>query len=262
MRDGLDFRRKFPTPALVRAFYDQVRVARPGYTLARSFEIASPEGLAFLVRRGQVARFLISHGPQMVDLDIFNATDPSERLWANQTMNREGFWLTTYSRLWSNMPNFRPLATIVEDTIRTDQSRGPARHHYIYGAHCNRYFWFVATGKFDLPNCYDNLCRAVEEHGLGPDAVHDNLNLFAKTLLRPDGSLTMVRSDAGPGDHVDFYVEVDLLLAASLCPRGSGATEPSDPIQERYPITVEIYDTGIEPRQFSYEQEVQERRGD
>jgi uncharacterized protein len=260
MRDGLDFRRDFPTPPMARVFYDRIRAARPCYSLSRSFEIPSPGGLAFLARQGQIVRFLISHGPQMVDLDLFRATDPNERLWASQTMNLEGFWLTTYSRLWSNMPNFRPLATIVEDTIRTDQTHGAARHHYIYGAHCNRYFWLIATGRPGLPNCYDNLCRAIEEHGLGPDAVHDNLNLFAKALLRSDGSLTMARSDARPGDFVDFYAEMDLLFAASLCPRGSGATEPSNPYQERYPITIEIYDTGIAPLHFWRADEVPERR--
>lgn len=253
MRDALDFRRKFPTPRATQAFYGRVRAAKDSYVRVEQFEIPSPTGRAFRVKRGQIARFLISHGPQIIDLDVFNAEDPRERLWANQTLNREGFWLTLYSRLWSNMPRFRPLTTIVEDTVTTDQSKGPARHHHIFGGHCNPHYWYLVTGKYGLPSCYENLCTSIAAFGLPPEAVHDNLNLYQKTLLLPDGTSMTVRGDARVGDYVDFFAEMDLLFAASLCPRGSGATEPTDPVQERHPITVQVFDTGIEPEPFSYE---------
>jgi len=253
MSDALDFRRKVPQPAAALNFYARVRAAKNTYVQIEQFEIPSPTGRAFKVKRGQIARFLISHGPQIIDLDVFNAEDPRERLWANQTLSREGFWLPVFARLWSNMPWFRPLATIVEDTVKTDQSEGPARHHHIFGAHCNPYYWYLATGKHGLPSCYENLCRSIAAFGLPAEAVHDNLNLFQKTLLTPDRMTKTVRSDARVGDFVDFYAEVDLLLAASLCPRGSGATEPSDPVQERFPITVQIFDTGTAPEPFSYD---------
>jgi uncharacterized protein YcgI (DUF1989 family) len=253
MRDALDFRRKVPLPAATAAHQAAVRDAAPTYRLIESFEIPAPTGRGFTVARGQIARFLVSHGPQIVDLDIFNAADPRERLWANQTLSREGFWLTAGARLWGTMPRFRPLASIVADTVVTDQSQGPSRHHHIFGAHCNPHYWFVATGRRGLPSCYDNLCQAIAPFGLAADAVHDNLNLFQKSRLMPDGLIQTVRSDAKPGDHVDFYAEIDLLLAASLCPRGSGGREPDDPAQERFPITVQILDTGVAPQPFVYE---------
>jgi uncharacterized protein YcgI (DUF1989 family) len=253
MRDALDFRRKFPTSTATLDFYRGVQAAENRYALVSEFEIASPTGKAFRVNGGQIARFLVVSGPQIVDIDVFNADNPRERLWANQTLNREGFWLSTFSRLWSNMPWFRPLATITHDGVETDQSAGAARHHHIFGGHCNPYFWQVATGHAGLPNCYDNLCKAVAEFGLPAESVHDNLNLFQKTLLAPDGKMRTVRSDARPGDFVDFYAEMDVLFAASLCPRGSGATEPSDPIQERHPIRVQIFETGIAPLEFSHD---------
>jgi uncharacterized protein YcgI (DUF1989 family) len=252
MRDALDFRRRFPTPAATLEHYAKIRAAQADYRLVDSVEIPSPQGRGFRVARGHIARFLVSHGPQIVDLDLFNADDPAERLWANQTLNREGFWLGQNARLWSNMPRFRPLAAIVDDTVVTDQSQGPARHHHIFGGHCNPHYWYMMTGRRDLPSCYDNLCAAIRPFGLGPEAVHDNLNLFQKSLLTPDGTIKTVRGDARPGDHVDFFAEIDLLLAASLCPRGSGATEPDDPRQERFPITVQIFDTGFEPLPFAY----------
>jgi uncharacterized protein YcgI (DUF1989 family) len=253
MRDALDFRRKFPVPPATLAHHASIRAAAAHYRLVDRFEIATPTGRGFRVARGHIARFLVSHGPQIVDLDVFNAADPSERLWANQTLNREGFWLSTDARLWSNMPHFRPLAAIVDDTVVTDQSGGPARHHHIFGGHCNPHYWYIVAGRYGLPNCYDNLCAAIHPFGLGPAAVHDNLNLFQKSRLLPDGTMKTARSDARVGDHVDFFAEMDLLLAASLCPRGSGATEPEDPVQERFPVTVEIFDTGFEPLPFAYQ---------
>ena len=253
MVDALDFRRKFPTPPATQEFYVRVREAKETYVEVERFEIPSPTGRAFKVKGGQVVRFLVSHGPQIIDLDVFNADNPRERLWANQTLSREGFWLSVFSRLWSNMPLFRPLATITEDTVKTDQSEGPARHHHIFGAHCNPHYWYLSTGRHDLPSCYDNLCASIAAFGLSPDAVHDNLNLFQKTLRLANGTSMTVRSDARVGDYVDFYAEMNLLMAASLCPRGSGKTEPSDSVQERYPITVQIFDTGITPQPFSYE---------
>jgi len=253
MVDALDFRRKFPTLPMQQAFYERVRAAKRNYALTEQFEIAPPTGKAFRIKRGQIARFLISHGPQIIDLDVFNAESPGERLWANQTLSREGFWLTVFSRLWSNMPWFRPLATITEDTVKTDHSKGPARHHHIFGGHCNPWYWYVSTGQHGLPSCYENLCKAIAEFGLPPEAVHDNLNLFHKTLRLDNGTSMTVRSDARVGDYVDFYAEMDLLLAASLCPRGSGANEPSEPVQERYSITVQIFNSGMEPEPFSYE---------
>ncbi len=250
MRDALDFRRKFTTPQPALEFYARVRAAKDAYVLVEQLEIPPATGRAFTIRRGQVARFLISHGPQIVDLDVFSAQNPRQRLWANQTLNSEGFWLSTFSRLWSNLPDSRPLATIVEDTVETDQSGGPARHHHIFGGHCSPREWYQATGKRGLPSCYENLCASVVPFGLPSDAIHDNLNLFQKTLLTSDGMLRTVRSDARAGDFVDFFAETDVLLAAALCPRGSGATELSDPVQERYPITVRVFESGLMPLPF------------
>jgi uncharacterized protein YcgI (DUF1989 family) len=250
MRDALDFRRKTVMPKTSVEFYTKVRGALPHYHLVEQFDILPTTGRAFRVARGQVARFFISHGPQIVDLDVFNAEDPREHLWANQTLNSEGFWLSTFSRMWSNLPWLRPLATIVQDTVKTDQTTGPARHHHIFGGHCNAREWYAATGKRDLPNCYENLCKSVAPFGLPPESIHDNLNLFQKTVLLANGTLNTVRSDARVGDFVDFYAEIDLLMAASLCPRGSGATELSDPNQETYPILVQVFETGVIPTCF------------
>jgi uncharacterized protein YcgI (DUF1989 family) len=250
---GVDLERYVLTVELEPEFYERLRAKRSRFGLVDEFIIPENTGKGFVVKRGQVARFLIIEGPQIADIDFFNANDYSEHLWANQTMNREGNWLTTFSRLWSNMPHFRPLVTIIEDTLRTRPGDGRFFHHHISGAHCNPYSWLLATGRWDHPNCYDNLASAIGPFGLGPESVHDNLNLFQKTAKHIDGANITEGSDAVVGDFVEFYAEMDILVAVSLCPQGSAKTLPHDPFQDTHPIGIEIYETGVEPMEFSYE---------
>src|SRR4051812_16152685 len=103
-----------PTPALTRGFYDELRAHAAQWEDVESLVIPAVTGRALRVTAGDVLRVTCHEGPQIVDLMVFNAEDPSERLWANQTLNREGASLTVGSRLWSTLPMFRPLMTIIE----------------------------------------------------------------------------------------------------------------------------------------------------
>lgn len=253
-------RRHYIRPEFPRPFYERLRAARSEHRLVEEFVIPEVTGRAFVVKRGSTARFVTVEGPQIADVDVFNANDPAERLWANQTLNREGFWLTRFSRLWSNMPRFRPLMTIIEDTVRVPPGE-ESYHHHIFGGHCNPFYWLLATGRPGHPSCYGNLVSAIEPFGLGPEQVHDNLNLFQKTTRDSRGMLDTVQSDAVAGDFVEFYAEMDVLVAVSLCPRGSGRTAPTDPVQDTHPLRIEIYETGTEPLEFTYERYVKQPPG-
>jgi uncharacterized protein YcgI (DUF1989 family) len=203
--------RRFPTPTFNRTFYESLRAKRGTFRQVDGIVIPKEEGRGFMVRRGQAARLICVDGPQIADVDVFNADDPREHLWANQTLNRKGAHLTTFSRLWSNMPHFRPLMTVIEDTVETTPTNLGARHHIILGAHCNPYYWLVATGRTDHANCHSNLAAAIAPFGLGPEYVHDNLNLFQKTRIDPHTSRYITEaSDVKVGDYVEFYAEMDV----------------------------------------------------
>lgn len=215
--------------------------------------IPKESGRAFPVREGHSARIICAEGPQIADVDVFNAGDPREHLWANQTLNREGAHLTTFSRLWSNMPRFRPLMTIIEDTVQTVPTNPGARHHIILGAHCNPYYWLITTGRPDRPSCYSNLVGAIASFGLGSEYVHDNLNLFQKTRIDPETSRYVTEgSDARAGDYVEFYAEMNVLMAISACPVGSGRFARETGTSDTMPLLVEIYETSVEPLRFDY----------
>jgi uncharacterized protein YcgI (DUF1989 family) len=245
--------RRFPTPALDRLFYESIRARRTTFRLAEELYIPKETGKGFVVRAGQSLQLICVEGPQVADMDVFNFNDPKERLWANQTLNREGAHLTTFSRLWGNMPHFRPLMTIIEDTVETVPTAPGARHHIILGAHCNPYYWLIARADMNHSNCYMNLVSAIAPFGLGAEHVHDNLNVFQKTRIDVETSRYVSEaSDAKPGDYVEFFAEIDVLVAVSACPGGSLRHPAETGLSDTKPLLVKIFDTGIEPRPFSY----------
>lgn len=247
----------FPTPLFNGEFYESLRSARPGFRRVEQFVISLEErGKAFVVRKGQSARIICVEGPQVADLCFWNANDYKEHLWNDQTLNREGTHLTTFSRLWSNMPKFRPMMTIIEDTVENKPTYPGSRHHIILGAHCNPYYWYWALKDKNHPyvtkyNCYYNMSRAIAPFGLEPKDLHDNLNLFQKTFLdAATGRYVVEPSDAKEGDYVEFYAEMDVLIAVSICSDGSDSIPRTVGEQDIKPLGVEIYETGIQPLEF------------
>jgi uncharacterized protein YcgI (DUF1989 family) len=243
------------------------RVPRPGFDWANYAPIAAEErgtalstthipvdtGRAVRVPQGHVFRLTCPEGAQVADVDFFNADDPTERLWANQTLNREGAYVSVGSRLWSNMPQFRPLATIVADTVRDRVSPGGTPHHIVLGAHCNPWMWLLATGRPDHPNCYDHLTMAVDEAGIPRSLIHDNVNFFQKTRLDPVSHQYVTEPpDVVPGDYIELYAELPLVVAISVCPMGSGRFRSESGQRDPKPLLATVYATGVQVPPFAY----------
>ncbi len=56
------------------------------------------------------------------------------------------------------------------------------------------------------------------------------------------------------GDYVEFFAEMNVLMAISACPVGSGhfRVETGRCESDTKPLGVEIYDAGVEPLPFDY----------
>ncbi len=82
-------------------------------------EIVVPprEGRCFRVPAGGVFRIVSVDGPQVGDLNLWNAGDLSERFFSGKTRALHGTHVTTGDRLWSVLPYLRPMATLIEDTL-------------------------------------------------------------------------------------------------------------------------------------------------
>jgi uncharacterized protein len=236
------------TPALSvdKAFYRRI-AETPGRRLVESFAIPIRSGRAWKVPAGHVFRIITVEGPQVGDLNIWNANNPRERLWASRTRQLQAAHVTTYDRLWSTLPYLRPIATITSDSLKDygiDEFGG--RIHDLLGTRCDPYVNRMLTGEdFDF-HCHSNLVRAVAPHGLTEFDVHDVLNVFQCTGLNRADKYFMRASPAQKDDHIEFFAEIDLLCALSTCPGGDLSVplwgpEARDPIEVCRPLGVEVW---------------------
>lgn len=186
--------------------------------LVRRFNIPKQRGRAFTVRRGQVLRVICRDGPQVADMNVFNLKNPKERFSSSFTRISTRAHLTTGDRLWSAAPFFRPMFTIVGDTVGPKPSRRGAISHDLLFARCNRKFAEWLTGSKGLANCHDNLARAIKSFGLTTHDVHDAFNIFMRTGVNEKDGLFFERPLAKKGDYMDLKAEMDCIVAISACP--------------------------------------------
>ncbi|KAL4920120.1 hypothetical protein BDW62DRAFT_199208 [Aspergillus aurantiobrunneus] len=207
--------------------------------LESSFTIRPCSGQAWVVPAGHICRLTTPNGPQVGDLNIWNAKNPRERLWAARTRQIHASHVSVGDRLWSNLPYLRPLITITGDSLAGGQlheildadgkqkegtgfgtTQWGGRVHDLLGTRCDPYVNLLMGGEsFDF-HCHSNLTRAVMPYGLTELDVHDVLNVFQVTGLDEEGKYFMETSPAKPGEYFEFFAEVDVLCALSACPGG------------------------------------------
>ena len=244
-----------PTLPMDRPFYESLAEQHRSFQVVSRTLVPKNTGHAARVAAGQAFKLEMIEGAQIIDLDIFAAADPSEHYSAPTQVWAEGGRVDLFTRIWSNPPRSRPLATVIANQIAFRDEGGGLRDHKAYGAHCNPHDWMLFAGF--LPNtCYDNLRTACASLGLPQHAIHDNLNLYMKSALDPEtGRHLNVASDAVAGDYITFYAETDLLIAFSLCPYGDGSVVPQDwattPVPQ-HPVVLEIADAGTSPLPWPY----------
>lgn len=175
----------------------------------------------------------------MGDLNIWNAHNPRERMWAARTRQIHSSHVSVGDRLWSNLPYLRPLVTITGDSLAGGQldtvldaqgniiqgkgfgtTQWGGRVHDLLGTRCDPYVNLLMGGEtFDF-HCHSNLTRAVVPFGLTELDVHDVLNVFQVTGLDEQGKYFMEASPARPEEYFEFFAEIDVLCALSACPGG------------------------------------------
>ncbi|MCZ8180342.1 MAG: DUF1989 domain-containing protein [Rhizobium sp.] len=206
------------------------------------------EGNTFEVPKGHFFRIVSVEGPQVGDLNLWNANDLSERFFSGKTRALHATHVTTGNRLWSNLPSLRPMATISHDTLGWygfDEFGGGV--HDVIGTRCDPYTNRLLSGGDYHHCCHSNLCRALA-HNQGIDIkaaephVHDVLNVFMCTgFTRDTQQYFMKASPVRPGDFLEMFAEIDLLGALSACPGGDCSTSHSSDVAKCYPLMVEIY---------------------
>lgn len=222
--------------------------ARQGMTKIAELTVPPRDARTFEVPAGHFFRIVSVDGPQVGDLNLWNAADLSERFYSGKTRALHASHVTTGDRLWSNLPHLRPLATITHDTLDWyGWDEDGAGVHDILGTRCDPYTNSLLKGDEYHYCCHSNLTRALAaEKGLTlPEAeahVHDVLNVFMCTGFTLDShQYFMKASPVRPGDFIEFFAEIDLLGALSTCPGGDCGASHSDDSAPCYPLLVETY---------------------
>ncbi|MGY3439115.1 MULTISPECIES: urea carboxylase-associated family protein [unclassified Marinovum] len=203
----------------------------------------------FEVKAGQFFRITSVEGPQVGDLNLWNADDLNERFFSGKTRALHGTHVSTGDRLWSNLPYLRAMATVVEDTLDwygIDAFGGSV--HDVIGTRCDPYTGNLLSGSQYHNCCHSNLTRALAEASELPAHacefhVHDVLNVFMCTgFTRDTGQYFMKASPVRPGDYIEFFADIDLMGALSACPGGDCAAEHSSDTAACHPMLVEVFE--------------------
>ena len=234
-----------PKFRLDKAFYDKVRAATPQFKLADKFIIPAFSGRGFIVKKGQTFRVVQVEGPQVIDVAFWNNNDRNETFSTTRTWEVEGWFVEVYTRLWSQLPWFRPMATCIEDTV---VAQGDDFHNQSVATHCTPELYEALFQRPGLNACRLNLLQAIEPFGLKEENLYDNLDVHQKFRIDTvKGRYNLSQSDGKVGDFIEFYAEMDVLVGISVCPNGDNSTSLNTVVK---PIGIEIYDTGIEPQEF------------
>ncbi|MFC7398090.1 urea carboxylase-associated family protein [Chelatococcus sp. GCM10030263] len=245
----------YPIDALPPADLTAYRAARDGWTRLDTVIVPPRDAASFSVPAGCFFRIVSIEGPQVGDLNLWNAHDIGERFYSGKTRALHGTHLSTGDRLWSNLPYLRPMATITEDTLDWygfDEWGGSV--HDVIGTRCDPNTNKLLSGGDYHHCCHSNLTRALADaQGLPLAAaeahVHDVLNVFMCTgFTRDTGQYFMKASPVRPGDFLEFFAEIDLIGALSACPGGDCSSAHSSDAAACHPLRIDIYQPISPPR--------------
>lgn len=222
--------------------------AREGMVLVDEVTIGPRDADTIEVPAGHFLRIVCPEAPQVGDLNLWNLHDLNERFFSGKTRALHGTHVSTGDRLWSNLPYFRPLATVVWDTLDWygwDEFGGGV--HDVIGTRCDPYTNKLLSNDDYHYCCHSNLTRALAKRtGMGLDEaepyIHDVLNVFMCTGFTKDTKQYFMKaSPARSGDYLELFAEIDLLAGLSTCPGGDCGSKHSSEEALCAPLKIEVY---------------------
>lgn len=187
--------------------------------LSQEILVPAKYGKAFPVERGQIMRVTQQHGPQVVDVNVFNADNHKEHFWAGRTRIIEAAHLTIGHRLWSVEPWMNSMFTIVADTVTGQITERGARFHDMWYPRCNNGYTQLHYGETGRRTCHVNMLEAGEPFGIPEYLIHDTINLFQRSGLDRDSDTYFAEPTASKvTDYVDLRADMDCLVIISACP--------------------------------------------
>lgn len=224
------------------------QAARTEATLIDEITIPPRDARCFSVPAGHFFRITSVEGPQVGDLNLWNADNLTEQFYSGKTRALHGTHISTGQQMWTSFPYLRPMATIINDTLNwygIDEYGGSV--HDVIGTRCDPYTNNLLSGGQYHHCCHSNLTRALAAHtgfslSEAEPLVHDVLNVFMCTgFTRDTGQYFMKTSPVRPGDYIEFFAELPLLGALSACPGGDCSSEHSSDAAACHPLLVQVF---------------------
>lgn len=239
----------YPVDTLPRPDLDAYRALRDKLVLVERITVQPRDAECWSVPAGHFCRIVCSEGPQVGDLNLFNADDLNEKFYSGKTRALNGTHVGLGDQLFSSFPYLRPMATITHDSLDWygfDEFGGAV--HDVIGTRCDPYTNnLLSHGGQYHHCCHSNLTRAFAKQTGKPlheaeTYIHDVLNVFMCTgFTRDTGQYFMKASPVRPGDYLEFFAEINLLGCLSACPGGDCSAEHSSDTAACHPMVVEIY---------------------
>ena len=223
--------------------------------LVSEFILEPYGGRGFELKKGQVVRYELPDGPQIIDT-FYMVKDRPMLEWAD-TFHTSAFGPHTQwegSHYYSNSPYCRPLVTLIRDTVDAEHMQelyGPgAAHSYVlHNGACSPAVYEAVFGTVNANACHYNLAQGILEiageevarRHIHPAAfMHFQAIAFDKTPT----ALTYFsgRGVIKPGDFVELLAHEDLLVSISPCPLGDQHDMTAVENCTCYPVRVAIYE--------------------
>ncbi len=195
--------------------------------MSELIEIPARKGKATHLEEGQTIKIINTHGHQVVDTWVFNASDLKEYSSNEHTrVNLSSIFPKSGEPLYTNKR--RPIAILEEDT-------SPGIHDTMMAA-CDRYR-YEQLGCADYhENCSENLHLALREIDLNISSTPAPLNLWMNIPVNMEGDCGWKPPVSKPGDFVKFRAVMDCIFAMSACPQDLVPINAGKPVEAHFEI--------------------------
>lgn len=166
-------------------------------------------GVAFILKSGQHLKVVDIEGEQVSDFICYNLHDKVEYLSSGRTIDyAETIFLTTGHPFYSNRSNI--MFEMITDTV--------GRHDFLLTPCSADTFRIIYGHTRPHRGCFGNLCEALKEYGIEPDAIPICFNIFMHVTVDGEtGKVGVLPPKSKAGDHVIIEAKMDLIIGMTAC---------------------------------------------
>lgn len=166
-------------------------------------------GVAFILKKGQRLKVVDIEGEQVADFVCFNLNDSAEYLSSGRTIDyAETIFLTTGHPFYSNRSNV--MFNMLEDTV--------GRHDFLLTPCSADTFRIIYGHTQPHRGCFGNLCEALKEYNITPDAIPISFNVFMHVTVDGEkGTVAVLPPKSKAGDYIIIEAAMDLIVGLTAC---------------------------------------------